>query len=371
MLRVSHRCSGRRAAGLTALALPMLFFVISLPRAGENDVTKLTFYPSLQLRFIDGQPHNYFFSQAQVVNVSGAPMTDLVLRQKFPEGTTAKLLPPDTQSVFKRPAEFTESLDSNVYTAKLPELRVAEAISLAVELTYSGRPAATTFPGIEVDYTQSGQQSRQVGSDQTWDLSKYTKYSGTLREFIKRYAAIDLNIPNDAEDWGFSNLVARVAGKPSTGPVEIETDQAGRLKFSLQAGAPGSLRQLMLIRRPLDPARQPKATDEVRRFVLDQVQASADFTLDADNISIQKQKVGRLDAWVADTSWRDRVKDRLGEGPSRWYIFPDDKGANLYIVNISAQGRGAGPGKADIPNPEHDKELMTQLEGIVKSLRLL
>ncbi|HZI94979.1 MAG TPA: hypothetical protein VFE84_12100 [Patescibacteria group bacterium] len=371
MSRAPYRCSGRRATTSSFLALLMLCFVASLARAGDGDVTKLTFYPSLQLRFVDGQPHNYFFSQAQVVNVSGIPMTGLVLRQKFPEGMTAKLLSADAQSVFKRPPEFTESLDNNVYTAKLPELRVAEAISLAVELTYGGRPGATTFPGIEVEYSQAGQQGKQVGPDQTWDLSKYTKYSGTLREFIKRYAGVDLSIPNDEEDWGFTNLVARAAGKPSTGPVEIETDTAGRLKFSLQAGAPGSLRQLMLLRRPLDPARQPKATDEVRRFVLDQVQATADFTLDADNISIQKQKVGRLDAWVAQTTWRDRVKDRMGEGPSRWYVFPDEKGANLYVVNISAQGRGAGPGKADAPNPGRDQELMTQLEGIVKSLRLM
>ena len=339
--------------------------------AREDSTPGLTFYPSLQLRFAGGQARNYFFSQAQVVNVSGGPMTGLVLRQSFPEGFTARLLTPEAQSVFKRPEGFSESIEKDVYIARLPELRIAEATFLAVELSYSGRPAAVTIPGIEVEYAQGDLKGKERGTDQTWDLSKYTKYSGTLREFIKRFAGLDMNIPNSDEDWGFSNLVARTAGKPATGPVEIESDPSGRLKFSLQAGAPGNLRQMVVIRRPFDPARVPKATDEVRRFVMDQVQATADFTLDGDNMSIQKKKVGRFEAWVADTSWRDRVKERLGEGPSRWYIFPDEKSTNLFVVNISAQGRGAGPGKADAPNPGRDLELMSQLEGILTSLRIL
>jgi len=339
--------------------------------ARQETGASLTYYPSVQLRFVGGQARNYFFSQAQVVNISGGPITDLVLKQTFPPGFTPRLLAPEAQAAFKRPAGFSESLEHNAYTIKLPELRLAEATFLAVELTYEGRPASASFSGIEAEYSRNGQRYKEKGPDLSWDLSKYTRYSGTLREFIKRYAGMDMNIPDSQEDWGFSNLVARTAGKPATGPVEIETDQAGRLKFSIQAGVPGSLRQMIVIRRPLDPARQPKANDEVRRFVLDQVQVTADFTLDGDNISIQQKKVGRFNAWVADTKWRDRVKERLGEGPSRWYIFPDEKSSYLYVVNISAQGRGAGPGSADTPNPDKEQELMAQLEGIITSLRIL
>ena len=127
----------------------------------------------------------------------------------------------------------------------------------------------------------------------------------------------------------------------------------------------------MVIRRPLDPSKQPKANDEVRRLVSDMVASTADFTLDADNMSIQKKKVGRYESWVVDTNWRDRVKDRLGEGPSRWYIFADDKNTAQYVISISVQGRGAGPGKCDVPNPTNEQKLMTELEGIVSSLRLI
>ncbi|HEY3175713.1 MAG TPA: hypothetical protein VGK94_08125 [Candidatus Polarisedimenticolia bacterium] len=339
--------------------------------ARAQEAPKLTFYPSLQLRFVDGQARNYFFSHAGVVNVSGTPMTDLTLRQKFPEGFKAKLISADAQAVFKRPDGFSESIEGNVYTMKLSELRIAEATTLAVELTYQGRPAAVTFPGVEVTYTQEGHQVTEKGLDQTWDLSKYTKYAGTIREFIKRYAGLDLSIPDTGEDWGFSNLAARAAGRIATGAVEIEGDPTGRLRFSIQAGTPGNLRQMILIRKPHDPSRYPKANDEVRRLVMDLVQTTADFTLDGDEFSIQKKRLGRWDAWVAQTRWRDRVKDRLGEGPSRWYLFADEKSGGQYIINISAQGRGVGPGKSDTPEPAREQALMAELDGIVSSIRLI
>jgi len=355
--------------------VPLAFLAVSLlnsaSSAEEGAAPSLTFYPSLHVKFVDGQAKNYFLSQASVVNVSGSTMTDLTLRHRFPEGFKARLINAEAQAAFKRPEGFSESLEGDAYTVRLPELRIAEATVLAVELPYYGRPGIVSFPGVEVEYTQAGEKRTEKGPDQTWDLSKYTKYAGTLREFIKRYAGLDLNIPSSGDDWGFSNLAARAAGKEVTGAVEIETESSGRTRFSLQAGTPGNLRQMLLIKRSYDPARQLKATDEVRRFVMNMVQAKADFVLDGDSISIQKGKMGRWEAWVAETRWRDRVKERLGEGPSRWYIFADEKNGSEYIINISAQGRGVGLGKADLPNPEREQALMAELEGMVKSLRVL
>lgn len=360
----------RRPVTLGSIALVLLMASSQSVPARQADAPKLTFYPSIQARFIVGQNRNYLFSQAGVVNASGVPMKDLTLTQRFPAGFTARLISQDAQSVFKRPEGFTEKLEGNVYSIHLPELRIAESIILGVDLTYEGRPAFTTFPGVEVAYKQSDQPFTEKGPDQTWDVSKYTKYSGTMRDFIKRYAVMDMAIPEGLE-WGFSTLAVRTSGRVAAGPIDIEGEPTGRMRFSILAGVPGDLRQLMVIRRPLDPSKQPKANDEVRRLVSDMVASTADFTLDADNMSIQKKKVGRYESWVVDTNWRDRVKDRLGEGPSRWYIFSDDKSSAQYVISISVQGRGAGAGKCDVPNPAHEQQLMTELEGIVSSLRLI
>lgn len=350
---------------LAALAVP------GIVRAREASAPRLNFYPSLQLAFVAGAAENYFRSHCGVVNSSGAAMTDLVIRQRFPAGFTPSLHDPDAQSLFWRPEGFKDTLEGNLYTVTIPQLRVAEATVLAVRLPYQGRPSSVTFTGVEVEFTQDGQRHSEKGPDQTWDLSKYTRYSGTIREFIKRYAGMDLAMPAHGDDWSFSQLAAEAAGRVTTGPVEIGSESAGRVRFSLQAGAPGTLRRILVIRTPVNPSRQLSANDEVRRYVLDKVQAKADFILDADAMSIQKKKLGRYDAWVADTRWRDRVKDRLGEGPSRWYVFTDQKGGNDYVINLSVQGRGVGPGKADVPNPKKEEELMAQLEEIVASLRIL
>lgn len=349
-------------ASLVLAAVPLL--------ARQAETPRLTYYPSLQLKFKDAQARNYFLLNSGLVNASGAAMTDLVVRQRFPEDFSARLIPAEGQAALKRPEGFAETLEEGVYTMKLPELRVAEAIAIVLELSYQGRPAAVAFPPAEVEFTQDGQRRSEKGPELTWDLSKYTKYSGTLREFIKRYAGLEMRIPFEDEDWGFSNFAARAAGKIATGPVEIETESSGRMRFSLQAGNPGRLRQLMVVKRAPGTAKALAASDEVRRFVMDQVQSTADFTLDVDDFSIQKGKVGRYNAWVCQTRWKDRVKDRLGEGPSRWYIFTDDKQVQ-YVINISVQGRGAGPGLADTPNPDRERELMAELEGIVTSLRIL
>lgn len=359
-----------RATAVT-LALGAWLVIGAVPLgARQADGTRLTYYPSLHLKFRDAQARNYFVVHSGLVNASGAAMTDLVVRQRFPEDFTPRLIPAEGQAALKRPEGFTESLEEGVYTMKLPELRVAEATAIVLELAYQGRPALVPFPPAEVEYTQDGQRRSEKGPDLTWDLSKYTKYSGTLREFIKRYAGLDMKIPFEDEDWGFSNLAARAAGKIATGPVEIDAESSGRMRFSLQAGTPGTLRQLLLVRRAPGTAKPLAASDEVRRFVMDMVQSTADFTLDVDEFSIQKGKVGRHNAWICQTRWRDRVKDRLGEGPSRWYIFTDDK-QHQYVINISAQGRGAGAGQVDTPNPDRERELMAELEGIVTSLRIL
>jgi len=374
MFRRTHGVGWRRSGAsfpavlvLLAAASPALSPAAPPPQAGGAPA--LTFYPSLQLKFEPGQTGNYFVARIGIVNMSGGPMTDLVLKQTFPKKFKPSLLGDRHHDSASRPQGFEERLEGETMIVRIPELREAEATALAAILTYEGRPTELPFSGIEAEYTIDGARRTEKGPDQSWDLTRYTKYSGSLEEYIKRYASIEMEIPDD--DWGFTDLAARLSGRIPTGPVEIESNASGRMLFSIQAGTPGEMRHFMVLKRPLRENQVLKANDEVRRFVMGSVGALAEFTIDGDEMSVRREKVGRFDAWVAETRWYDRVKDRLGEGPARWYILPDEKAQTQWIVTIIAQGRGEGPGKADVPNEPKEKELMTQLEGMVGSMRIL
>ncbi len=356
---------GRLFATIVAV---FLLSVLSLGDA-RAQAPQLTYYPALELQFLQDSSKNFFLSQSWVVNSSGKPMTDMVLTQRFPKGFTAEL-PPDSERVrLKLPEGSSHSLEGNVYTLKLPELRIAEATALLANLSYKGRPGSVEFPGTEVEYTQDGERHKEKGPDLTWDISKYTRYSGTIEDFIKRYALLDLDLPSG--QWGFSSAASRSAGKIPTGVVDIESGPGERLRFSVEAGEPGNLRQMMVTRRAYNPARKLTAQHEVRQYVEDLVKTTAEFTLDVDEMVIRQEKLGELDAWVVDTRWHDRVKDRLGSGPSRWYIFLDDDEQFQYVINISAQALGSGAANLESPKPEKEDELMAEMAQVVKGLRIL
>lgn len=369
--RGGHRLSARDRRRVLAGTIACLLLSWGMADARQEPQRQLNFYPSLQLKFVSGQAHNYFLSRTGIVNMSGKVMRNLTLQQTFPDKLHPRVINEDQADLLiGRPKGFTESIDGNTYTVHVPELRVAEATALVVVLTYKGRPADVTFKGAKVTFTLDAETHEETGPDQTWDLSKYTKYSGTLREFIKRYAKLDMMIPA-AEGWGFTDLASRMNGRFPTGPVEITTTRSGRMRFSIQAGTPGTLSRILVIKRPYNPAQELKAKDEVRRLIMGMVRSSADFTLDADEMSIRKDKIGKFNGWVAETRWYDRVKDRLGEGPSRWYVFLDKKAVNQYIIALSAQGRGIGPEKIDTPNDEKEQELMSRMAQIITKIRIL
>lgn len=354
------------SAGIASGRAPMA----AAPPQDAGAAPALIFYPTVQLKFEEGATGNYFVARIGVVNMSGAPMTDLVLRQVFPRKFVPTPLGNKHYDTASRPQGYEERLEGESMVVKIPELRVAEATAVAAILNYEGRPAQVSFPGLEAEYTVNGERRKEKGPDQTWDLSKFTKYSGSLQEYIKRYASIEMKIPEKG-NWGFTDLAARLSGRMPTGPIEIESSSTGRMLFSIQAGTPGEMRHFLVMRRPMNPNQTLKASDEVRRFVMGMVGSLADFTIDGDEMSVKKEKVGRFDAWVADTRWYDRVKDRLGEGPARWYILPDEKAQTQWIVTIIAHGRGEGVGKADVPNEQKEKELMAELAGMVGSMRIL
>ena len=357
----------RRIVSISFLLLAVLGGGVAHSQDTSSEGPSLAVYPSYLLKF--NGSHNYLLAALSVVNVSGHEMTNVTVTQSFPGDFVPAPAPDGIHDYFVRVAGFEEKIEGQGYRMFVPTLHRRELTTGFIVLSYHGRPTQASIPPAEVNYSSGGEPHKEFGPPQKLDLTKYSKYSGSLNEFLKRFAAIQIRIPETgATDWGFSALASRMKAKNPLGVIEIDGD-AAKGRFSLQSGGPGEMQELMISWKPLSEAKPASTPEEVKKLLEDQVVAAADFTFDAAAVAAEKQSFARGDAWALSTRWKDRVAARLGEGPMKWYVYPDSQKGTQYIILLRAQGRGAGPGKAEIANPEKEASLIGQLEEIVKSFR--
>jgi hypothetical protein len=346
-------------AALTAPPLPA--------QDSGSEGPQLNISPSFQLKF--NGSHNYLQATLVIINASGLEMRNLTITQKFPDNFVPAAASDAIHEFFLRPDGFEEKIDGPLYTMTVPSLHRRELTTGFVQLNYRGRPSEAEIAPAEVTYTAGGATRKETGPPQKLDLGKYTKYSGTLPDYLKRYAGIQIRIPDSsAGDWGFSSLAYKVRARSPLGVIEIDGD-ATEGRFSLMNGAPGDLKEILVAWKPDARAKPAGSPEEIRKLINDQVMAAADFTFDLAPATVEKGSFARGEAWALATTWKDRVLGRLGEGPMKWYVYDDPQRSTQYIIMIRAQGRGAGAGKADVPQPEKEAALMKELEEIVRSFR--
>jgi hypothetical protein len=328
----------------------------------------LTVYPSFHLKFEQGG-RSYLLASTIIVNISSRTVRNLTLKQVYPDGLSPEAASKGIHDYFPRPEGFEESIDGQTYTMRTPLLRRQELTSALVVLRFDGRPSKAEIPPAVLDYVAAGESFSESGPSRTIDLKKYSKYSGSLADFIKRYAGIMLTFPeNEGPDWGFSGFASRVRSKTPLGMVEVEGD-VSEGRFSLIRGEPGDSRVVLVSWKPKSKARQADTEAQVLDVVKRQIMASSDFSMVLEGASVEKEKLGRYETWAVTSRWKDRVKDRLGEGPVKWYVYNDRTRSKQYVMMIAAQGRGAGPEQSRTPNPEKEEVLMKEMEEIIRTFR--
>jgi hypothetical protein len=296
-------------------------------------------------------------------------MKNLTLTQKFPDSFAPAAATDGIHEFFLRPEGFQEKLEGQTYTMSVPTLHRRELTTGFVILRYNGRPSDAEIQPAEVAYAMADQAKKEMGPALKLDLSKYSKYSGSLSEFLKRYAAVQMRIPEgDKADWGFSSLAYRVRARSPLGLIEIDGDATeGRL--SLLSGAPGDQKEILMTWKPAARAKPADTPEQVKKLIGDQVMAAAEFTFDLESAAAEKGAFCRGEAWSLATRWKDRVPGRLGEGPMKWYVYTDPQKEMQYVILIRAQGRGAGAENSGVANPEKESALMKELDEIVRSFR--
>lgn len=356
-------------------AVPLLVLLAAVSPGPAQDAgpegPSLTVYPAFYLKFGGGGSKNYLLGNVALVNVSGHDLRQVTLRQEFPPQLRPSAPAEGSHEFQLRPEGFEEHVEGAAYVLTVPVLRRREILQGFVALAYDGRPSEAVLPAAEVAYSQAGEPRTARGPTLRLELSKYTKYSGTLADFLKRFAGIQVRIPEGAGfDWGFSSLASRARARTPTGIVEVEGD-AAEGRFSLLSGPPGETREVLVSWRPAAKAKPADTPEQVRKLVGDQVAAAADFAFDLEGATIERGPISRAEGWILATRWKDRVAGRLGEGPAQWYVYTDPEKRAQYLILLRAQGRGAGPGKSDVPNPDKEAALMADLETFAKTFRPL
>src|SRR5882724_5112310 len=224
-------------------------------------------------------------------------MRNLTVTQVFPDGFAPGPAPDGIHELLTRPEGFAESLQGSTYTMSVPVLHRRELTTGFVVLNYKGRPSDAEVPPAEVSYSAGGEAHKEKGPPIRLDLSKYSKYSGSLSDYLKRYAGIQIRIPDSTTgDWGFSGLSAKARARSPLGMIEIDGD-ATEGRFSLLAGAPGDEREILVSWKPKEKARPASGPEEVRKLLADQVAAGADFSIESEGAAPEKGSFARGDAW--------------------------------------------------------------------------
>jgi len=329
----------------------------------------VTIYPSFHVKF-GNEGGNYLLSSIVILNISGYSITDIHLTQTFPKQFVPEPATDGIHEYIDRPGGYTDKIDGQTYDLHVPILRRRELTTGLVVLRYDGRPSTAKIPRAHIEYKVTGNPHSGDGPALDLDLKKYTKYSGALSDFLKRYAGLLFKFPtNSGADWGFSSLSARVKGKTPMGLVEVDGDMS-KGRFSLISGAPGDSKEILASWEPLSEAKPSETEAQVKAIIERQVHSSADFSTDMGPAKFEKVKLARGQAWKISSVWTDKVQQRLGGGPIEWYVYNDSMKKNQYVFMLRAQARGAGPDKADTPDPAKAEALMHELEEILFSLRV-
>jgi hypothetical protein len=359
---------------ITKTPLLLLLLLLAFAPAGSvaaaND--DLVVWSAYNVKFDAGNRKVCFLASVYVLNLTQKEFRDLTFTARPPEGFTLEPPPPEIHKAMRRQEDFHEEMVDGAYRMSQKFLGGGQATTIFYQVRFTGRPTVTDFPGLQIQY-RSGEETREFQAvSEAHDLTKYGRFSGNINDYIRRYAALNLDLlatKGEAPDWSFSALDYRASGSNPMGIIEVNGDTSeGSVR--IQAGFPGDFREILLRWVPKKRGRKNLITQEYVTEALEEaIKSLGDFSIEPGSLKWSEIKLARVATQVVEGRWVDRKKARLGSGPFRLYVLNDRRSARDLFLYIGAQARGVGPENADQPAPEKEAELMKELEGIIATLR--
>ena len=323
---------------------------------------------------MQGEPAKIsFLSAVYVVNVSPDTIRDLVFTARAPEGFTLALAPRELHEIYMREADdFHQELIDGAYRMTQEFLASNQGTLLFYEMTYNAKAESATFPGLRIDYKIEDEDAahQYAAPEAELSLARYHRFSGTINDFIRRYAGAGFTFPVAAgsPEWTF---VAPDYRAFSRGFVDVNLVPPDlEAQFRVQTGYPGSFREMLFRWQKKERGKKDPLTEANARTQLDVlIRWLGDYSLDTESVKVTPGKVARLPAFILEGRWVDNKPERLGSGPFRFYAFHDPRGGKDYFIYAGVQGRGIGAEKSETPAPEPEQKLLKEITGIAESFR--
>ena len=354
---------------LSLLAVAGLHPQASLAQEAHTNSRPFVVYTQYNPTFVPGKSRVFFTVTAYVQNGTSKDYKDVEIRRSFPEGFEVKTVPDAFQAVVRRPPEFKQGIDANQYTMFLPEIWGGRGASIFYEVHPKGRHDQVMLPGLEITYDLEGTQLNTTTSGDLVEFKRYTHFSGSLRDFLKRNAQVAMEFETKGDPWRMAAVDFKALGRNPAGITGISGDLTEG-HFRLQAGVPGTFRDLLVVWWPKRKKDRVQTEEKFRQLVKKYSSWVGLRQLIDDSIKVQaNHSFKKFRGWYAQGIWRDDVPERYGEGPFSSALMYSSVSNAEYLLFWWAQGRGMGLGRSNVPQPARDAALMKQLDAIVNSFR--
>lgn len=331
------------------------------PQAAQSFVVYTQYNPT----FVPGESRVHFTVTAFVQNSTRTDFKKVTFRRAFPERFKVETASDGFQALVRRPGEFWQKIENNDYMMFLPELWGGRGTSVFYKVRFSGRPDEVLMPGLEISYEVDGEPGGERTSGDLINIKPYSYFSGSLKDFLKRNAEISVDVGLRGDPWRMAAIDSKALGSNPAGVTGV-TGDLSKGYFRLQAGLPGDYRDLLVVWWPTVKDKRIQEEAAFRSRLREYVTWVGLKKLNEESVQITRdRRFKKFRGWYARGTWKDDVPERLGEGPFGAALFFSPIRDAEFMLFWWAQGRGMGPGKSDVPQPEKDEALRRELEAIV------
>ena len=306
-----------------------------------------------------------------VVNASPQTLKDVIYRQAFPPEMKPRLVSEAIESQLSHPPEFWHKFEDSTYVMYEPKILRRQPATLLSELSLQRRMSTFTIPPTEIEFSTTEGPDTDKTLPVTIDVTEYANHVGDLDRFLRKKAGIGLDTKVSGRDqWELAPIDAVATGRNPEGIMGVKTSDNGYSgNFRLHNGVPGDALDILVVWKMTRKDERLQEEKVVLDSLSEYLKWTGPFKFEKESTKLSKGKFKKYDAWILEGRWFDTIPKHLGSGPLKALVFYSGREDVEYYIIAQAQGRGAGPDKADTPAPEKEKALMETLEKILSTFR--